>query len=157
MFVVKSNAQTDSTIYNDSILHYTFCEFDVELDSCSYSPLYNELTSWIGTKYKYAGNSNKGVDCSGFVKRVYKKTYNIKLLGGSRHIYTQTQPLEIENLEQGDLVFFKINKPSISHIGIYLKDGYFIHASVKSGVTINNLNESYYKKYFYTGGKFTLR
>ena len=59
----------------------------------------------------------------------------------------------IIELRTGDLVFFKINNDKISHVGIYLKNNKFIHASSYRGVTVNDLDESYYKKYYYASGR----
>ncbi|MCB0380115.1 MAG: C40 family peptidase, partial [Flavobacteriales bacterium] len=59
-----------------------------------------------------------------------------------------------EDLIEGDLVFFNIYKNQISHVGLYLQDGNFIHASTRSGVIISNLNEDYYNKYYFSGGRF---
>jgi lipoprotein Spr len=111
------------------------------------------MCNWLGTSYKYAGNSNKGIDCSGLVKKVFGKIFNLQLSGGSSDIYTLTIPIEKELLQEGDLVFFKIAKNRISHVGIYLSNNKFIHASVKLGVIISDLNEPYYKKYFYAAGR----
>ncbi len=130
-----------------------FCESGMDIDSCSYLPLYNSFYDWLGVPYHYAGSSRKGVDCSGLVKAIFKEVYHLELKGSASHIYSGCTPIEENNLKEGDLVFFKINKSKISHIGIYLQDGYFVHASVSRGVMINNLSEKYYKKYFYMGGR----
>ena len=58
-----------------------------------------------------------------------------------------------EELKEGDLVFFKINSKSISHVGVYLGDDKFAHASSSKGVMISNLNEAYWKRYYYKGGR----
>jgi lipoprotein Spr len=131
------------------------CESGLDIDSCAYIPLYKSLHDWLGTPYKYAGNSKKGIDCSGFTKAVISEAFHLKLKGSSRDIYSNCQEVKQEELKEGDLVFFKINKNQISHIGIYLQNGYFAHASVKRGVMINHLSEDYYKKYFYTGGRIS--
>ena len=62
-------------------------------------------------------------------------------------------PLPKDELKEGDLVFFKIKSRSITHIGIYLGDNRFAHASSSRGVVISNLNEPYYSRYFYKGGR----
>ncbi len=131
------------------------CEAGLDIDSCAYIPLYQSLYDWLGTPYKYAGSSKKGIDCSGFTKAVFMEAFDFKLKGSSRDIYKKCETIAKEELFEGDLVFFKINKSQISHIGIYLQNGYFVHASVSRGVMINNLSESYYKKYFYSGGRIT--
>ena len=131
-----------------------YCENGIEIDSCNYHLLYNEAYNWMNTPYKYAGNTKKGIDCSSLIKNIYSKIYNLKLNGSSSYIYAQTKEITDQNqLKEGDLLFFKINKKQISHIGIFLKDGYFVHSSVHKGVTISNLNEKYYQKYYFTAGR----
>jgi cell wall-associated NlpC family hydrolase len=130
------------------------CDKNIELDSCSYTNLYNEIYKWIDTPYKYAGTTINGVDCSGLIKNIYDRIYNISLNGGSSSIFTEVIVIENKNdLKEGDLVFFKIKKNRISHIGIYLKDNYFVHSSTKKGVIISSLNEDYYQKYYFSGGR----
>lgn len=150
-FFNKTSAQS---YYVEPYIDDFFCRNGILIDSCSYNELYNETFQWIETPYNYAGNSKNGIDCSGLVKQLYEKVYNLKLQGGSKTIYEQVIPIIKEELKEGDLVFFKIRKNQISHVGLYLKDGNFIHASVKSGVIISNLNEDYYKKYYFSGGRF---
>ena len=148
----KINAQT---FYIEPIIEDFFCRNGVYIDSCSYKALYNEAYNWVETPYNYAGNSKKGIDCSGLVKKLYDKIYNLQLQGGSRNIFEQVVPIkDMKDLKEGDLVFFKISRHQISHVGLYLQDGNFIHASVKSGVIISNLSEDYYNKYYFSGGRF---
>jgi lipoprotein Spr len=64
-------------------------------------------------------------------------------------------PVSREDLKEGDLVFFKINSRTISHVGIYLGNNRFAHASSSRGVVLSNLDEPYYKRYFYKGGRLT--
>ena len=144
----------DPTEVIESLIADHYCDQGVEIDSCSHYPLYTEIYNWLDVPYRYAGNSKNGIDCSGLTKRIYYKVYNIKLLGSARSIARQTYLIDQEELTEGDLVFFKIKKSYISHIGIYLRDGYFVHASFSNGVIISHLDENYYKKYFYSGGRF---
>ena len=115
--------------------------------------LYYQVYDWIGTRYKYSGSSKSGIDCSGFVSEMYKNTYCINLTGGSRDIWQTVKPVEKCDLQEGDILFFKIKKGQISHVGIYLGNNKFAHASVHSGVILSDLNEDYYTKYFYKGGR----
>lgn len=122
----------------------------------SLSPVfYQTAYEWMGTHYRYSGNSAKGIDCSGFAKVLYKATFNDTLIGGSADIAKQVQLIEKEKLQTGDLLFFRIKRKRISHVGVYLGNNKFVHAAVKGGVQINDLNEPYYKRYFYKGGKRT--
>jgi lipoprotein Spr len=67
--------------------------------------------------------------------------------------YVTTETLKREELSEGDLVFFKIKVPRISHVGVYLKNNFFVHASSSRGVMISNLNSSYWSRYFAGGGR----
>jgi len=148
----KLYAQNDIDI--ELTIEDYYCNNGLELDTCSYKPLYTELYRWINVPYRYAGNSFSGIDCSGLVKTIYKNVFNLSLTGGSRFIFNQVTPIEsIDQLSEGDLLFFKIKRNQISHIGIYLFNGYFIHSSVSKGVIISNLEEDYYKRHFYSGGR----
>ena len=103
---------------------------------------------------KYAGLSKNGVDCAGFVTNICNKTYATKLSGSATHHFEKCDEINDSTLlEEGDLVFFKINKPNISHVGLYLGNGRFAHAAVHGGVMINHLSEKYYSKYYFTGGR----
>lgn len=116
--------------------------------------LQKACNEWYGAKYKYGGCSKSGVDCSCFVKTMYKIAYGKDLQRSSKNQYKACKPVKKwKKLKEGDLVFFKIGSTKVNHVGIYLKDGKFIHASTKRGVVLSDLNEKYYKKHFFKGGK----
>ena len=125
----------------------------IKIDNKDDQKLIKSVSDWIGTPYLYAGSTKKGADCSGFVQQVYIEVYDKLLSRTADGMYDQSKKLKKEELKQGDLVFFKIETPKVGHVGIYLKDGYFAHASSARGVMVNHLDETYYKKYFYAGGK----
>ena len=79
--------------------------------------------------------------------------YNKKIARVANDIYIQSVKSEIKEAKSGDLVFFKINSKTVSHIGVYIKDDFFVHASSSRGVMISNLDEAYYKEYFFCIGK----
>lgn len=129
------------------------CNFEIEADSC-HLDLYSAIYPWIGTRYKYSGKKGKGgLDCSGFAKIIYKEVYQKELTGGSAAIFPKTFAVNKSQLEVGDLVFFKIKKSRISHVGIYLGNNKFVHSAVKGGVRIDSLDAPYYKRTFYKGGR----
>lgn len=119
--------------------------------------LYTFINDWYGVKYKYGGKTKQGVDCSGFTSILYRDVYEISLNGTASSIFYQSQTITKGYLKEGDLVFFKIENENVNHIGVYLQNNKFVHASVKNGVMIDDLDEPYYKKYFYKAGKIGLK
>jgi lipoprotein Spr len=115
--------------------------------------LYSFIDDWYGVPYKYGGKNRNGIDCSNFTSTLYKSIYNKTLSGSSSSIFNQCKVVSRKDLKEGDLVFFKIEKNEISHIGVYLQNNKFVHATTKKGVMIDDLDEAYYKKYFYKAGR----
>ena len=108
-----------------------------------------EYELWEGTRHKLGGMDQNGVDCSGFVKNVYQKLFDITLPRTTKTQVNSGRYVEKRNLRAGDLVFF--NPPFTSrHVGIYLSDGEFVHASKSSGVTISSISPVYWSKYYWT-------
>lgn len=116
--------------------------------------LYDNIAHWLGTPYRYSGESRDGIDCSGFVCRMMHDSYQILLSGSSRDIFDKVTPISRDELKEGDLVFFKIRKGRISHVGIYLGQNKFAHSSTSRGVIVSDLDEPYYKKYYYKAGRY---
>ncbi len=104
---------------------------------------------YIGVPYLWAGTTPKGFDCSGFVQYVFKQ-HGISLNRTAETQYKHGTYVSKSNLKPGDLVFFQNTyKAGISHVGIYIGDGKFIHASSSKGITISNLSSSYYASHYY--------
>ncbi|GAB6012314.1 C40 family peptidase [Viscerimonas tarda] len=120
-------------------------------------PLYAEASVWLGVPYRYAGLSRKGIDCSGLVNRIYWNTYRKAVARSTVELDKTTKNTSKKNLRAGDLVFFATssnNRKKINHVGIYLKDGYFVHASTSRGVIVSHLEEEYYHRAWKRGGRF---
>jgi lipoprotein Spr len=132
-------------------------QFNLKLSQKDNIELYDISSKWLKTPYKMGGNSKKGVDCSGFVNAVYKDVYKKTLNRSTANIFKKDiAKVELSNLNEGDLVFFRTGKGDKkvpNHVGIYLKDGKFIHASTSKGVIVSSLDEQYYKKAWISGGK----
>ena len=111
------------------------------------------IDHWYGVPYKYGGRSKKGVDCSNFVSLIYDQVYGKTISGSSASLINLCSPVKKEALKEGDLVFFKIQQDKVSHVGFYLRNNKFVHATTKGGVMINDLDEVYYQKYFYKAGR----
>jgi hypothetical protein len=141
----------------------------------SHPKIYWFIVSWLGTNYrtpKWTGYSSdgwqektktRGIDCSGFARVMQDKIFNKRIRGGSQGILNRyCIPISAKELELGDLVFFRApgaKGKRIVHMGVYLVDGYFVHAtSAKSainglGLNVNSLNEKMWSEDFVTGGK----
>lgn len=128
-------------------------KWGVEFKGNENPELIKEVDDWIGTPYKYGGTSKAGTDCSGFVITVYKKVYGVDLNRSARDLVQNTRLINENELRFSDLVFFKIEKNTVSHVGIYLGSNKFVHASSKRGVVVSDLTATYYQKYFYKGGR----
>lgn len=126
---------------------------DVEADDNH--TLMVEAASWIGTPYRYGGNTRKGADCSGMVSAVYRQVFQTVLHRSSADMYKHDcRHISRGALRQGDLVFFAPPRSRIpNHVGIYLKNGRFIHTSSSKGVIVSHLDEAYYKKHWLGGGR----
>src|ERR1700754_525585 len=124
----------------------------VAMSATSNMKLFHFVYDWIGTPYRFGGSSRKGIDCSAFTKELYSQVFNMDIRRNSRDIFSMVSPVGKDDLKEGDLVFFKIHSRSITHIGIYLGDNRFAHASLK-GVAISSLDAAYYSRYFYKGGR----
>lgn len=109
--------------------------------------LYNFYTQWEGVRYQMGGESKTGVDCSGFVRKVFKEKFSIEMPRTTLLQSDVGKEISKDELEIGDLVFFKTGKTN--HVGVYMDKGKFIHASTSLGVTISDLNSDYYLKNYW--------
>ena len=132
-------------------------KLEVNASSSDNAKLYSECASWLGAKYQYGGTTKSGVDCSGFVYMVYKAVYGKTLTRQSAGMLTDNcTKITKSQLREGDLVFFRTDGKKSStpnHVGIYLKENKFIHASTSKGVVVSDLLQSYYVTNWITGGR----
>ena len=119
--------------------------------------LYMYSAAWLGVRYRLGGTTKSGVDCSGLAGAIYKDVYGVKLHRSVDDIYhDDCRRIRRGRLQEGDLVFFRTDekrKKRPNHVGVYLKDGKFVHASTSKGVEINSLDNVFYKKAFVKGGR----
>ena len=136
----------------DAIVRH-YAKFMNVSDSMLHIPeLYITIHEWIGTPYRYGRSDKKGTDCSGFVRNVFLSLCGEKLPRSASDMSKVIQSKPKEELTEGDLIFFNFRGRSNSHVGIYLQKGWFVHASIYRGVTLNNLHTPYYTRYFSKGG-----
>lgn len=122
--------------------------------STEYLKLFNEIDEWLGTPYRHGkSEKNTGTDCSGFTMEIYKTVFGIELNRSSLAQVANTVEIDKEELQIGDLIFFNIRGNRISHVGIYIGNNKFAHATLSRGVMINDLDESYYAKRYERSGR----
>ncbi len=107
-----------------------------------------DVVGFLGVPYVYGGNSKEGIDCSGFTKRVYDGAAKRRLPRTTREQFRVGTEVGKGELQFGDLVFFNTTGRVPSHVGIYIEDDLFAHASVTRGVTLSSIESSYYRKRF---------
>ena len=128
----------------------------IDIDMKDNHALYVESSNWMGVPYRNGGTTRQGVDCSGLTSAIYKKVYRKNLERSSdEQRKKDCRKVKKRKLKEGDLVFFHNGrkKKHATHVGIYLKEDKFIHASTSRGVSIGNLNEDYWEKHWLSGGR----
>jgi len=153
-FIVDSNRYKSTEVNNTSTkiasnnnwanispISYTYNKLSYATNS-----LIDNAKKLLGVPYKYGGNTpNDGMDCSGFVRYVYYYTLGIILPRRSAEIGQIGTYIDTYSLKEGDLVFFNTNGQSLSHLGIYMGNGQFIHApSTGSNIRIDKLSSRYW-------------
>jgi len=149
----KEKSHSKSNLVTEYTQGYFSQVFGFSVPDIFNRALYDTISEWLGTPYRYSGKNENGIDCSGFVSMIYKNVYGEMLNGNSVDLFKSSQRLKKSKLKEGDLVFFKIHRRQISHVGLYLGDHKFAHSSSSNGVTISDLEDPYYKKYFAGGGR----
>lgn len=127
---------------------------DVPVETLTQSTIYSYIDEWMGTRYRMGGTTRKGIDCSALSGHILQSCFSLSVPRTAREQFKASIPVEREDLTEGDLVFFNTTG-GVSHVGVYLANDYFVHASSSQGVTISNLNESYFEKRFIRGGRIT--
>ena len=117
--------------------------------------LYTQYKEWKGVRYRFGGLNKKGVDCSGFVYLTFKSRLGKKIPRTTKLQSTLGMAVDKRKLRTGDLVFFKTSA-SVRHVGIYLEDGKFMHASKKRGVMISRLDNVYWRSKYWKARRIKL-
>ena len=133
--------------HGDKVLLKYALMIDADPDDLSDPSLYHFINQWYGVRYKFGGTTPRGIDCSALSQKTYGAVYKVPIRRTSKQQYRHSDHFKkYAEAEEGDLVFFRINRVRISHVGIYLANGYFVHASRTRGVVISSLTEKYWKR-----------
>lgn len=132
-----------------TIVMLLFFGIAIESVFASSATLQETVNNLLGSPYKYGGTTPKGFDCSGFTQYVFAQ-WGIELPHNSKAQSKEGTAVKREELRPGDLVFFNTSGQGISHVGIYMGNGKFAHAAYGDGVTITDMDSTYYKKRYVT-------
>ncbi|WP_373766503.1 C40 family peptidase [Glaesserella sp.] len=114
------------------------------------SSLSEHQREWQGTRYRLGGTSRSGVDCSGFMQITFRDLFGIDLPRTTSEQALEGTKISKSDIQTGDLVFFKTGRgPNGKHVGVYVKNGQFLHASTKGGVIYSDMNSPYWTKTFW--------
>jgi lipoprotein Spr len=125
---------------------------NTEIELLQNADLLEHIDEWYGTRYKMGGTDKKGIDCSAFVQVIYFTAFAVSLPRTARDQYKSSRIISSTELQEGDLVFFN-TRGGISHVGIYLQNNKFVHASSSNGVIISDMFEPYYLKRYIGAGR----
>lgn len=109
----------------------------------------SEFAAWRGTDYRWGGDSRNGIDCSAFTRRIIASTIHRRLPRTAQEQSHTGQRISQRELNVGDLVFFK-TEPNVHHVGVYVGNDAFIHASSSQGVTLSHLSNHYWQAHYLT-------
>lgn len=145
-----SNTDTYNKTRVDSKIYHSSYHSDLSDPIMAISRLNEYKYEWKGTRYQLGGNSKKGIDCSGFVQVTFRDLFGIDLPRTTNDQAREGKKITKKELRTGDLVFFKTGRgPNGKHVGVYVKNGQFLHASTKGGVIYSDINSPYWSKTFW--------
>jgi cell wall-associated NlpC family hydrolase len=151
-----ARAGSEAGIENISALQFKFAILEnASVEELDNPKLLSFMDYWYGAPYHYGGMSRDGIDCSGFAFLLMSSVYGLSSLPRTaKDQYETSRHIRQDQLQEGDLVFFHTlgRRRAVTHVGVYLRNNKFIHASV-SGVMISDLSEGYYEKHFIGSGR----
>lgn len=159
--VVNAKTGGNASFSNSSIETYSTLQFkyailmNAPVEEMNNEKLLRFMEEWYGTHYHYGGTTKEGVDCSAFASLMMTQVYGIGSLPRiSKDQYNDSRHIRQDELEEGDLVFFHTSgkKKTITHVGVYLRNNKFIHAST-SGVMISDMSQGYYAQRYMGAGR----
>lgn len=114
------------------------------------SSLSEQQQEWKGTRYRLGGTSKSGIDCSGFMQVTFRDLFGIDLPRTTGEQAKEGTRINKNEIRTGNLVFFRTGRgPNGNHVGVYVKNGQFLHASTKGGVIYSDMNSPYWSKTFW--------
>lgn len=125
---------------------------NTEVEKVKNITTFQYIDGWLGTRYCMGGTTKRCIDCSAFTQSFYSALYNTTIPRTARNQYSAAQRVSKKELQEGDLVFFN-TRGGISHVGVYLQNNKFVHATSSKGIMISDLSDSYWSKRYVAAGK----
>ncbi|AJI82752.1 putative outer membrane lipoprotein [Yersinia enterocolitica] len=148
------NTQTEMRAVNDKdglLLQASQDEFEAMVRNVDVkSKILEQYAGWKGVRYRLGGSSKRGIDCSAFVQTTFREQFGMDLPRSTSEQQDLGKKIQRTKLRPGDLVLFRAGSTG-RHVGIYLGNDKFVHASTSVGVTISSLNEDYWNKRYRDG------
>ena len=150
---------TDVPLTNESIETATGIQFkyavllDASVEKLSNLLLLQNIDHWWGTPYSLGGTTETGIDCSAFTQLMQRAVYKTDVPRTARAQYDNSKRIDLQDLQEGDLLFFQTVGRDISHVGIYLTNNKFVHAATSSGVMISDLTDSFWQSRYRGAGR----
>lgn len=142
-FSASASTDTQRKFLQSSTMTTSSHTFSAHNDTEKLKKILTHYDKWEGVSYKLGGNSRKGIDCSAYMQRIFEDEFSLRLPRNAREQAKQGARITKDSLTTGDLVFFKTSRQT-SHVGVYIGEGKFVHASSSLGVTISNLDNKYW-------------
>ncbi len=151
---VTRTEQVQGNIENANLLQLKYAiATDATVEKLTNIPLLEVIDKWWGTKYCMGGNTDSCIDCSAFSQLLIQQVYQQTLMRTAQEQYNQSERVELEELREGDLVFFNTAGRDISHVGVYMLNNKFVHAATSGGVMISDLNDKYWQPRYRGAGR----
>lgn len=130
---------------------------DANVEKLTNVDLLKLIDEWYGTSYCMGGSTKNCIDCSAFTHIIMQDVYNVNVPRTAQEQYKASEHINLEDLNEGDLVFFNTNGGSdMSHVGIYMLNNKFVHAATSGGVMVSDLNDSYWKTRYKAAGRYIM-
>ena len=153
----RNSTHRESDAENLSALQVKYAvRLNTPAEEVKNTKMFEFIDDWYGTPYHLGGTTKKGVDCSAFSQFLFASVYGLSIPRTAREQYNLTSRISRTQLNEGDLIFFN-TRGGISHVGIYLQNNKFVHASTSGGVMISDIFDEYWAKKFVGVGRLKER
>ena len=150
---VRNSSHRESNAENLSALQVKYAVIlSTPAEEVKNTKMFEFIDEWYGTPYRLGGTTKKGVDCSAFSQFLFASVYGFSIPRTAREQYNLTNRISRTELKEGDLIFFN-TRGGVSHVGVYLQNNKFVHASTSGGVMVSDIFEEYWVRRFVGVGR----